>query len=65
MTKQEDIERLNNLMLSQPENEEQRILKDQLIYSLRVKLGHIQPEHTAMAVNGDIDDIAPFLGKSK
>lgn len=64
MIKSSDIERLNNLLVAHPENEEQRIIKDKLIHELRLKLGIIEPEHSVMAVNGDLDDMISFGAKA-
>ena len=53
----QDLQRLQNLYTSQPENEEQVVLKAKLISELEYKLGIRIKETTALVVNGDLDDI--------
>lgn len=49
--RREDQQRLDRLMAAQPETPEQVVLKDQLIYDLRVKLGIIRTEDTSSIVH--------------
>lgn len=44
-------ERLSALMVSNPENAEQRQRKDELIQSLRAQLGILRPENPAAVVH--------------
>lgn len=56
----QDLQRLQNLYTSQPENEEQTLLKAQLIEELEYKLGIRIKESSALVVNGDLDDVEGF-----
>jgi len=53
----QDTVRLANLYTSQPENEEQALRKFKMIKELELKIGIRKPDESAMAVNGDLDDL--------
>ena len=55
-----DQQRLQNLYTSQPENQEQVVLKAKLIEELEYKLGVRIKESSALVVNGDLDDVEGF-----
>ena len=55
-----DLTRLQNLYTSQPENQEQALLKAKLIEELEYKLGIRQRETSALVEHGSLDDLEGF-----
>ena len=50
-----DLQKLEILYTSVPENEEQRIKKELLIKQYHLKLGIIKPDNDALVVNSEVE----------
>ena len=50
-----DLQKLEILYTSVPENEEQRIRKELLIKQYHLKLGIIKPDDDALVVNSEVE----------
>lgn len=50
-----DLQKLEILYTSVPENEEQRIRKELLIKQYHLKLGIIKPDNDALVVNSEVE----------
>ena len=50
-----DLQKLEILYTSVPENEEQRIRKELLIKQYYLKLGIIKPDNDALVVNSEVE----------
>ena len=50
-----DLQKLEILYTSVPENEEQRIRKELLIKQYHLKLGIIKPDNDALVINSEVE----------